>query len=77
MNELMLSWRSSRNNLISFITSLEISFFREKVNSLIRTTTPLYCAVVAKTCKPPLDSYEVTLALTKLSCEPTNISFVG
>jgi hypothetical protein len=69
MNELMLSWRNSLNNLISFITSLEMSFLREKVNSLMRTTTPLYWAVVAKTCKPPLDSYEVTLALIKLSWE--------
>lgn len=69
INELMLSCLSSRSNRISFMTSLEMSFFRENVSSLIRTTTPLYWAVVANTWAPPRDSYEVALALARLSCK--------
>lgn len=73
INELTLSCLSSRKRRISFITSREMSFLREKFNSFIRTTTPLYWAVVANTCKPPRDSYDVTLALAKLSWKIKNI----
>jgi len=60
-NEVRLSCRASRRSLISFMVSLEMSFFLENFNSFTRTRILLYWAVWAKTCGPHRDSNEVAL----------------